>query len=271
MKLLVQADDYGFTKAVTYGIVDAIDNGALRNTGLFVNMPSSELAVSFMQGRDAVCFGLDFNIVSGCPVSDPKLIPSLVDERGEFIRSGTAMKNPLYATEEGRRALYPLEEVYRELRAQYDRFVALTGHKPGYVHPHSLMHENYMDAIRTIAREENVPFSMDMQKKYGFVSTHDFIVSNAPSSLTKKVFDPNAQLNKNPLKDVQECAEEFLKHDYVMISGHAGFVDADLLAHTTLSLERMRDHELCVSPWLMQWINDNHVELITYRDLAKGE
>ena len=39
MKLLVQGDDYGFTKGVTYGILDAIDNGILRNTGLFANMP----------------------------------------------------------------------------------------------------------------------------------------------------------------------------------------------------------------------------------------
>ena len=34
MKLLVQADDYGFTKGVTAGIIDAIENGFLRNTGM---------------------------------------------------------------------------------------------------------------------------------------------------------------------------------------------------------------------------------------------
>ena len=61
-KLLVQGDDFGFTKGVTYGIVDAIDNGILRNTGLFANMPSATLAVSFMKDRPHVCFGIDFNI-----------------------------------------------------------------------------------------------------------------------------------------------------------------------------------------------------------------
>ena len=38
MKLLVQGDDYGFTKAVTYGIREGIQNGILRNTGLFTNI-----------------------------------------------------------------------------------------------------------------------------------------------------------------------------------------------------------------------------------------
>ncbi len=266
MKLLVQADDFGFTKGVTYGIVDAIDNGVLRNTGLFTNMPSAELAVSFMEDRPQACFGIDFNIVSGKPVANPKLIPALLDEKGEFVRSGVSLKDPRFQTEEGRRAMFPYDQVYTELRAQYDRFVQLTGKKPGYVHPHSLMHENYMDAIRQIAKEENVPFSMDIQKKFGFVSVHDFIPGGM-SSMKKKVFDSQAQLDKNPLADVQKCAEEFLKHEYVVISGHAGFVDADLLSHTTLSLERMRDHECVTSEWIKNWVKENNIELITYRNL----
>ena len=70
MKLLVQGDDYGFTKGVTYGILDAIDNGVLRNTGLFANMPfidyrpavkcqrdhrhASALTSTWYQGRQSV-------------------------------------------------------------------------------------------------------------------------------------------------------------------------------------------------------------------------
>ena len=49
MKLLTQSDDYGFTRGVTCGILDAIENGVVRNTGLFVNMPESEHAASFFQ------------------------------------------------------------------------------------------------------------------------------------------------------------------------------------------------------------------------------
>ena len=69
MKLLTQSDDYGFTRGVTCGILDAIENGVVRNTGLFVNMPESEHAASFIQDYPQVCFGIDFNIVSGDPVS----------------------------------------------------------------------------------------------------------------------------------------------------------------------------------------------------------
>lgn len=44
MKLLVQSDDFGFTKGITDGICDALQNGIVTCTGLFVNMPASAYA-----------------------------------------------------------------------------------------------------------------------------------------------------------------------------------------------------------------------------------
>lgn len=126
MKLLTQSDDYGFTRGVTCGILDAIENGVVRNTGLFVNMPESEHAASFIQDYPQVCFGIDFNIVSGDPVSDPELLPDLVDQDGHFIRSTVKMADPRFGKEE----LWPYEQVLTELRAQLKHFVRLAGQPP---------------------------------------------------------------------------------------------------------------------------------------------
>lgn len=267
MKLLTQGDDYGFTKGVTYGILDAIDNGALRNTGMFTNMAIAPWAAEMWKAKDRsnACLGIDFNIVSGPSVADPKTIPSLVDENGEFIRSGARLRDPRFQTEEGRRAMCPYEEVYRELKAQYDRFVELLGKKPGYLHAHSLMHENYMDGIRQLSRETGIPFSMDLQEKLGFTSSFQMIPKS--NATTKKVFDPAEQLKKEPLNDFMAYGDLFLTKEYVTFGGHPGFVDAELLSLTTLSLERMKDHAAMVDPKLLNWIRDNKVELITYYDL----
>ncbi len=272
-KALTQGDDYGFTKAVTYGILDAIDNGVLRNTGIFINMPIAEWAVSFIKDRPQACFGIDFNIVAGPSVSNPKDIPHLVDENGNFIKSGTTMAKEEFKTEEGRRALFPFEEVYKEIRAQYNKYVRLVGEKPGYLHAHSLMHENYLDAIRKVGEEEGLPFSMDLWEKVGLVSFMDLMkdknIDMSNSSLNKKVFDPIAQINKNPLKMVLDNADYFLDKELFAIMGHPGYVDAELFEWTTLSLERMRDHQMMTSPELLKWIEENDIELITYQDLYK--
>ena len=110
MRLLVQGDDFGFTRGVTLGIVDSIDKGILRNTGLFTNMPSASFATTFMKDRPNVCFGVDFNLVAGKPVSNPKDIPHLVDDNGYFIKSGIRVRDVLWQSEEGRRQLFPKDE-----------------------------------------------------------------------------------------------------------------------------------------------------------------
>lgn len=269
MKLLVQGDDFGFTKAVTLGIIDAIENGVLRNTGLFTNMPDAVLAAEFIKKNTTACFGIDFNIVSGPSVSDPKTIPALVDENGEFIRSGVRLKDPRFATVEGRLEMFPYDQVYREIRAQYDRFVELTGKKPGYLHGHSLGHENYDKAIHQVSQEEGVPYSSDIKRQFGFHSLHDLMGGRPKDpSKTKKEFNPADQLNKHPFDNVLKNQDYLLESEYAEVGGHPGFVDAKLLSLTTLSLERLRDHEMMVSDEFKQWIKDNNVELITYYDLV---
>ena len=40
-KIMVRADDLGFSKAVNYGIYETVKNGVIRNIGFMVNMPDS--------------------------------------------------------------------------------------------------------------------------------------------------------------------------------------------------------------------------------------
>lgn len=264
MKLLVQGDDFGFTRGVTLGIVDSIDRGILRNTGLFANMPAAEFAVSFMKDRPQACFGIDFNLVAGKPVSKPEEVPHLVDENGYFIKSGVRMRNELWATEEGRRQLFPKEEVVKEIRAQYERFIALAGNKPGYLHAHSIMPEPYLEAIHELSEETGIPFSMELWKKQGLFSPK----MSSPVSKTK-VFEPHAQLDKDTTQQIVDGFEDMLQHEKCVICCHPGYLDAELLDMTSLSIERVRDAQAYMSDVVNNWVKDNHVELITYRDLKE--
>lgn len=265
MKLLVQADDYGFTKGVTAGIIDAIENGFLRNTGMFTNMPEAVHAASLIPAHPNACFGIDFNLVSGPSVSDPKTIPSLVDENGEFIRSNVRIHDPRWQTEEGRREMFPADEVKREIRAQYDRFVELVGCKPGYLHGHSISPETYLEAILELSEESGVIYSQVAEEKFGLYNP---ILANRGGASFSKTFDPMQQINKNPEGLFWENREEALKHEYVRTVGHCGFVDAALFDLTSLSIERARDHQMVTSRRIMDWIKENNVELITYYDLV---
>ncbi|MCR4634380.1 MAG: ChbG/HpnK family deacetylase [Erysipelotrichaceae bacterium] len=267
-KILFQGDDFGFTRSVTYGIVDSIDRGVLRNTGLFANMPSAVLAASYMKDRPQACFGIDFNLVSGPTCADPAKIPHLVDENGNFIRSGVRTRDERWQSVEGRAELFPYEEVRTEIYAQFDRFVELTGKMPEYLHEHSISSENYRKVIEELSVEKNIPYSTKIWKEMKMDSTMEKLMSMSMAS-QKKVFDPNDQLNKDTVAQFFSVADEMLKNEYNVFCCHPGYVDADLLGLTTLSLERAKDAEMMMSEKVMNWIRENDVELITYRDLRK--
>ena len=166
--------------------------------------------------------------------------------------------------------MFPYEETYRELRAQFDRFVELAGRKPGYLHGHSLGHEHYNEAIHQISEEEGIPYSADIKKKYGFRSAFDlmnFDFEKMDPSKMKKEFDPMIQYKKDTLAQTMEIADYLLGGEYAEIGGHPGYVDAELMDLTTLSIERARDLQMMTSDTIRQWVKDNNIELITYYDL----
>ena len=265
-KILFPGDDFGFTRGVTAGIVDSIDRGVLRNTGLFANMPSAVYAISFMKDRPQACFGIDFNLVSGPSCADPQAIPHLGDEEGNFIRSGVRTRDERWQSVEGRAELFPYDEVKTEILAQYDRFIELTGRKPEYLHEHSISSENYRKVIHELSVAENIPYSSEIWKELKMDGPMNKLFSFSMAS-QKKVFDPNDQLNKDTVAQFFSVAEEMLSNERNVFCCHPGYVDAELLGLTTLSLERAKDAQMMMSEKVRQWIEENDVELITYRDL----
>ena len=114
----------------------------------------------------------------------------------------------------------------------------------------------------TISAEEGVCFSMDMHVKYNVVSNFN-VKGVAPA----KFFDPLAQLNKDSVQLIMDIKDQLEAAEYAMIGGHPGYVDSDLFAMTTLSIERAKDAEMMMSEKIINWVKENNIELITYRDL----
>ena len=51
------------------------------------------------------------------------------------------------------------------------------------------------------------------------------------------------------------------------IISHCGYVDAPLFEVSSFTMIRAKDLEAMVSDEMKAWIKENHIELITYRDL----
>ena len=55
-KIMVRADDLGFSKAINYGIYETLKNGVIRNIGFMVNMPDSLHGYELVKDYD-ICLG----------------------------------------------------------------------------------------------------------------------------------------------------------------------------------------------------------------------
>ena len=281
MKLLVQSDDYGFTKGVVDGCIDAVKNGYLGNTGLFANMPCAEYAVERIKAYPQICFGIDINVASGPCVSEPSLLPTLVNQKtGCFITTKERLKDPEYANKTGR----PYYEVMIEGRAQIEKFIRLTGKKPEYIAPHSTQGEKeYERALSDLGREYGIVFRKEVLEKYHFkvVQTCAAAEYFKEKGITRDSFRSDKEIHQKANIFSLECQtlpeedatiralqkELDAGSEFVYLGTHCAYVDADLFAYTRQNIDRAFDHQLLTSAKVMNWLKENKIELISYRDL----
>ena len=86
IRLIVRADDLGYSEAVNYGIEKSIKDGIVHSVGLMPNMPAAAHGLRLLEGT-GVCIGQHTNLCLGKPCADPSLIPGLLDENGNLKRS----------------------------------------------------------------------------------------------------------------------------------------------------------------------------------------
>ena len=146
-RLVVNADDLGFTPGVNRGIFECAAAGTVTSASVMVNTPGFDDA---MAGRGSVPLGLGLhlNLIDGAPLSKA---PSLTDPVtgahwpfGQFLARATA------------RAIRPAD-VHAEVTAQLRRLKA-AGVTPTHVdsHRHAHVHPAIWPAVIDAARAEGV-------------------------------------------------------------------------------------------------------------------
>lgn len=247
-KILVRADDLGFSEGINYGIEKSVKEGIIRSVGVMVNMPATEHGLKLLKGTD-VCYGLHTNICVGKPLTDPKLIPSIVDEDGYFKSS----KQYRSAKED----FVVLEEVILEIEAQYQRFVQLTGEKPHYFEGHAVMSDNFFKGMESVAAKygcDYLPVNFTGPTKFRNTTLYTSMDSMGPN------YNPFESLKRDSLKDYPD-------NGVCMFVCHPGYLDAYIMKVSSLLEPRVLEVEMACSQETKKWLRDNHIQVITYDDL----
>ncbi len=84
LKKIINADDFGISPGVNRAIAKGFNEGILNSTSIMINLKYVDEAVEMMKSLPGLNVGLHLNLTNEYPVSDPKDIPLLVDEKGKF-------------------------------------------------------------------------------------------------------------------------------------------------------------------------------------------
>jgi chitin disaccharide deacetylase len=141
IRLITNADDFGFTRDVNAGIIEAHRRGILTATTLMANGDAFEDAVLLARETPSLDIGCHVVLVQGRSVVDPaKELPRTLADLLQAVIQG---KLP----------------IYDEVAAQVRKIVA-AGIRPTHLdtHKHTHLLPPVLDAVARVAREFDIPW-----------------------------------------------------------------------------------------------------------------
>lgn len=267
-RLVVNADDFGFTRDVNDGIVAAHRQGILTATTLMANGVAFDHAIELAKANPELDIGCHLVLVGGRSLVSasrdlPKDVPSLLRELAL-------------------RRISP----YDELRAQVERIVA-TGIQPTHLDTHKHTHLAFpvLDAVARLSEEFGIRW---VRRPFDFP-----LSGGSPTPVAKQMLSRSLQVLRSTFHRrlrARGCrttdyfagfqltgylrAEELVSLIRVLPQGltefmcHPGYCTEELrAARTRLKESRERELEALVSPDVREALSANSVELVRYRDL----
>jgi chitin disaccharide deacetylase len=131
MKLIVNADDFGYTERVTTGILRAHRDGIVTATTLMTNAPHTDAAAKLARVTPSLDVGVHLVLTFDRPLADLARLRTLVDADGKFFRPKELMSRDI-----------DREEALIEYRAQYEKARELLGRDPTHLDSHHWVHDH---------------------------------------------------------------------------------------------------------------------------------
>ena len=246
MKLLVNADDFGFSKGINLGILEAFRNGVVTNTSLMVNMPGFEHAVELMKQYPELKVGLHL-VTSVCKGITRGL--SVYDEDGNFYH------------DQGKIASFDEEELYIEYKAQLDKFLS-TGFTPTHIDWHWCYTPVQVRVAMRLAKENNLPVRAENKEiEQLFIENNIKTYKNHNSDFynyTKEITTTTSLFIEQLQKGLDQGLEE------MTLMCHPAYIDTTLLKLSSYNMQRAYELEVLTSNEVKDFIKNNDIELVSF-------
>ncbi len=247
--LIVNADDFGLSKGLNYGVAEAHLNGVVTSTSTMVNGMALKHAVELSTCLPKLAIGMHFVLTFGRPLSPMPLL-SRNETLGKWIWQMSEQD------------ILPLDEIANELECQYQYFVTAFGRAPSHIDSHHHVHmlPKIYPLVADFAQSKGVALRIDRQileankGQLNEVRTSDGFSSEFyGDAITEELF-----------LDILDSSTARGEQSLEMMT-HPSFVDNQIIS-SQYCYQRLIELDILTSSSLKQAITERNYRLGTYYD-----
>jgi len=218
IKLIVNADDFGYSRGINYGIIDAHKNGVVNSATMMMNMPGVSHAVELAKENPSLQVGIHLVLTCGKPLLND--VPTLVNENGNFKSRHEFFEDKNIS----------LDELEREWTAQIEKFLE-SGLKPTHFDSHHHVHTvpEFLPVVQKLAQKYNLSArrisenALQGVAPFTDVFLHDFYGEGVTDDYFEKIL--------TRIQDGQS----------VEVMCHPGYLDHEILNNSSYAKDRVKE------------------------------
>lgn len=235
VKVVVNADDFGFSEAVNYGILKAHKQGIVTSTTIMANMPGFEHGVALWKKNPTLRMGVHLNITCGKPVLQDH--QTMINEAGYFVH--------------GKEETYSDYEIFEELSAQIEKVLA-AGIEIDHLDSHHHIHteKRFQKVMEKLLRKYPYPI------RGGFTYENDYPFQ---SCLCTEFYDKG--VSSDHLIKILKGFQQGMIYDVMC---HPAYIDDILVDHSSYLLPRVEELRILCGEDIKKIIEELNIELVTY-------
>jgi len=217
-KFILNADDFGMSKANNRAVLEGYNNGFLSSASLCANGKAFNAAVNeILPECPELGIGVHLNIIEGKALTDADM---LTDSKGKFNKGFIS----ILLKSNNEKFLYQIEQEFRAQIEAVKRFVAID-HLDSHVHVHAI--PNIFKIVCKLAQEYNIPYVRTQYEEFYIIpSLKKHISFKYPVNILKIIL-----LNSFTNKNKKILPKYNLKtNDYILGVGYTGMMDSDAIA-----------------------------------------
>jgi len=249
MKVIVNADDFGFSKGVNLGIAEAYRNGLVRSATMMANMPGFEHGVEVSRQNPCLEIGVHLTLTAGRSLGER--YSTITDDQGNLLRLAEVERRANAGT-------LDLDEVEAEYEAQIQK-VLEAGIRPSHFDGHH--HTQNLAGV--------VGVFLKLASKYGVgvrINDKSLLTGGYAGIKTTACFSGDfygeGATAGNLKAIISGCGGASIE-----IMSHPAYIDCPLLSLSSYNTKRCVELDVLTGSEVAEFIRENGHQICSFADL----